>query len=106
MFAMKTGADHKPSWQELFQAVSTAQADLDADDVDTDDLMDFYSDALTQALMDFMLAPVSTADALHAKMKLFAEHEMQNLNPTEFDEIWAVLMADVIRIGGPAHCSC
>ncbi len=100
MINTQTKLPDRNTWEEKLRAWEIANADLDAEDVDTDELIDFYVEASSQALRDVLLFPVDFAGGLAVKMHLFRQNECHNWEQSEFDEIWSVMIEDLKRIGG------
>ena len=86
-------------WQAKLKSLEMAATDLDSD-FETDAEGDFYVEAHTQALTDFMLLPVDEPKAILVKMALLKEHELFCWEKEEFDKIWEALIDDMRRVAG------
>lgn len=89
----------KNEWQAKMKALETASNDLLAE-FETDAEGDFYVEAHTQALTDFLLLPINEPKPLLVKLHLIKEHEIFSWQQSSFETIWAALIEDTKRIAG------
>jgi hypothetical protein len=87
-------------WQAKLKSLEMAATDLNTN-FETDAEGDFYVEAHTQALTDFMLLPVDEPKAILVKMALLKEHEVFWWQEGDFNKIWTALIDDVKRLCGP-----
>ena len=98
MLNTQTETVDRNKWQEKLQAWELAAADVEAEDVDTDELINFYAEAASQALTEVFLFPVDFAGGLAVKMHLFRSNECHNWDRGIADQIWGAMIEDLKRI--------
>jgi uncharacterized protein (UPF0371 family) len=82
-------------WLERLRNLAMAEADLESDDVETDEEINFYVEAHTQALRDVLLFPVHKPQNLVVKMQLLRRHDIFHWENESFNEIWQAIIEDV-----------
>jgi hypothetical protein len=87
-------------WRLKLMAFAEAADDLQSDDIESDEMIDYYAKAANAALIDFLLLPVNSPKAVLAKMGVFKTEEVHHWNSESFDEIWAALIEDMKRVAG------
>ncbi|WP_432814811.1 hypothetical protein [Sphingorhabdus sp.] len=85
-------------WQAKLKAFEDATNDLESDDIKSDQMIDYYAEAATAALTDFLLHPVDSPTAILAKMAVMKSEEVYEFNSGNFDKIWTALIEDMKRI--------
>jgi hypothetical protein len=85
-------------WQDRLRNLKMAEDDLECDEVESNEMIDFYAEAVSQALNDVLLFPVSDPRKLAIKMHLLKDNECLAGGPERCAELWSALFRDLDAI--------